>query len=252
VEVVPLQGALAVFADASRVPVGLTEEALALEAAGVLEGVLGRPVAVLYGFQIHGAVTYLYEPERQVLSSGTDNEDRSLTSVVRAPGATLVGRCDGLITGQEGVALQVRNADCLPVAIAGGGVVAMVHAGWRGLAADILGRVVKRIEGELGVAPQELSAAIGVGVGPCHYQVGAEVVEALDRHGVEQVNWRHGDRINLTAWAIARLVALGLPSSAIRSLGGCTACSRRHHSFRRDGTLAGRQWGAVVLNPRPA
>jgi YfiH family protein len=241
-----------VFADASRLPVGLTEEALAKQAASVLEAALGRPVAVLYGFQIHGAVTYLYEPERRVCSTRSGDVDCSLTSFVRAPGTTLVGRCDGLITAQEGVALQVRNADCLPVAIAGGGVVAMVHAGWRGLAADILGRVVRRIEGELGVGPQQLSAAIGVGVGPCHYQVGAEVIEALDRHEVEPVIWRYGDRIDLTAWATARLVALGLPPSTVFSLGGCTACSQRHHSFRRDGPLAGRQWGAVVLNPRPA
>ena len=234
IEVVPLQGALAVFADASRAPSGWTEAEIARGAASDLEDLLGRQVAVLYGFQIHSAVTYLYEPEGP------------------APTTTLVGRCDGLITAQPGVALQVRKADCLPVALAGGGVVAMVHAGWRGLSADILGRVVSRIGAELGVRPEALTAAIGVGIGKCHYPVGPEVIEALEGHGVEGTNWRHGDRVDLTSWACARLVALGLPPAGVHHLGGCTACSSRHHSYRRDGRLAGRQWGAVVLNPGPA
>jgi polyphenol oxidase len=229
---VALSGAVAVFADSSRAPVGQSEAELAAGAGAFLSSFLGRPTPVLYGFQIHSALTYLYAPEGPPLEP-----------------TTLVGRCDGLLTGEPGVALQVRNADCLPVALAGGGAAAMVHAGWRGLAGDILGRVVSRLSGELGVGPEQLTAAIGVGVGPCHYPVGAEVVAALDRFGIDRALWLAGDRVDLAAWAQARLAARGVPGHSVRLLGRCTACSPRYHSYRRDGDRAGRQWGAVVLTP---
>jgi copper oxidase (laccase) domain-containing protein len=45
---------------------------------------------------------------------------------------------DGQVTARPGVAPMVLTADCLPVAVAGGGAVAMLHAGWRGLADGIL------------------------------------------------------------------------------------------------------------------
>jgi len=44
--------------------------------------------------------------------------------------------CDGQATAMHGVAPMFMTADCLPVAVAGAGAVAMLHAGWRGLADD--------------------------------------------------------------------------------------------------------------------
>lgn len=94
-------------------------------------------------------------------------------------GSACVGRCDGLLTDEAGVLLAVRTADCVPVLLHGGGVVAAVHAGWRGTAAGIVPAVIRRFLVEYGVDPRELRAVIGPHVGPCHYPVGPEVVEAL-------------------------------------------------------------------------
>ncbi|MCU0292001.1 MAG: polyphenol oxidase family protein [Thermoanaerobaculaceae bacterium] len=216
------------FADAAGSPFGADERQLAEAARAHLEGELGRPIPVLYALQQHGAVSFLYE-ERSAL----------------APGAHLVGACDGLITAQPGVGLVVRNADCLPVALAGGGVVAMLHAGWRGLAADILGKTVRRLEGELGVPPGEIEAVVGPGVGPCHYEVGREVIAGLDSVPTVDPGWHLDGRVDLARFAADRLRCLGVHS--VRLAGVCTACSPGHYSYRRDGTEAGRLWSAAVI-----
>jgi YfiH family protein len=164
-----------------------------------------------------------------------------------APGPHLVGTCDALLTTEPWTALVVRTADCLPIALAGGGAVAMIHAGWRGLAADVLGFTVGRLRAEFGVAPDALDAVVGVGIGPCHYPVGAEVVAALERHPVADGPWRGDGVVDLARFASGRLAALGLDPGRVRVVPGCTACSPSYHSFRRDGNPAGRQWNAVIL-----
>ncbi len=227
---VPMAAAVALFGDRDGAPAGLDERALAEAAGAAVERLLGRPVAVLYARQEHTRLTYTFSAEAEP-----------------EPGAHLVGTCDALITAEPATALVVRTADCLPVALAGGGAVAMVHAGWRGLAADILGAVVRRLSAEFGVAPGALDAVVGVGIGPCHFRVGPEVPAAFARLDAGRAGWRGDGAVDLAAFAAGRLAALGLDPARVRVLPGCTACSPVYHSFRRDGAAAGRQWSAVVL-----
>lgn len=229
--VVPLGNGFAAFADARACPLGFAPEAL----PDLLSRAFGFPVPVLYPRQRHTDLVFTF--------SGTPP----------TPGrAVAVGVCDALITAEAGVALAVQTADCLPVAIAGPGVVAMVHAGWRGLAAGLLAKTVALVTAQFGIPPAHLQAVIGVGVGPCHYPVGREVVEALSRRlgSPEGVSW--DGRVDLAACAQRSLVGAGLPPLQVRVLPGCTACSPDHHSHRRDGDRAGRQWAAVVLPPAGA
>ena len=227
-----LEGAAAIFADRTASPPG-DHHALAVAASHALSLGLGELPAVLFPRQRHTRLVFAFRGTIPVRGTGHE-----------------VGVCDALITDQPGVALMVVTADCLPVALAGGGCVAMVHAGWRGLAADILGAVTAQLRAEYGVDPSELRAAIGVGVGPCHYRVGDDVREGLARHGVGDAAWRVGECADLAAWARGRLVTLGVVGERIATLSGCTACSPRHHSYRRDGQGAGRQWSAVAVTPR--
>jgi len=230
VETVAFPGGVALFAAAASAPADASSEALARAADDHLTRAVGRAVPVLYARQEHTRITFTYSAAAPL-----------------EPGPHLVGVCDALITAERGVALCVRTADCLPIVLAGGGVVAMVHAGWRGLAADILGAALARLDAELGVSARSVAAAIGVGVGPCHYRVGDEVVTALARHQVTDDGWRQGDRVDLARWARGRLVALGVAPHEIIVLPGCTACSPGYHSYRRDGAQAGRQWNAAIL-----
>ncbi len=227
---VPMHGGLALFGNREETPAGLDERALAEAAGAAVERVLGRRVPVLYARQQHTRLTYTFSAEAEL-----------------EPGPHLVGTCDALLTAEPATALVVRTADCLPVALAGGGAIAVVHAGWRGLAADILGAAVARLGAEFGIAPAGLEAVVGVGVGPCHYRVGPEVSAAFARLDACSANWRGDGVVDLAAFAAGRLAAVGLDPAQVRVLPGCTACSPAYHSFRRDGAAAGRQWTAVVL-----
>jgi YfiH family protein len=227
---VAVNGGLALFGSRNDAPDDLDEGALAAAAGVAVARFVGRPVPVLYARQAHTRLTYTFSAEAEL-----------------EPGPHLVGTCDALITAEPWTVLTVRTADCLPVAFAGGGVVAMVHAGWRGLAADILGATVRRIGAEFGVVPGALDAVVGVGIGPCHYRVAPEVPAALALLDTGGAAWRGDGVVNLAAFAADRLAALGLDPARVRVLPGCTACSPAHHSFRRDGAAAGRQWSAVVL-----
>jgi YfiH family protein len=227
---VALGDALALFGDATDTPSALDSRALAAAAGEAIERRTGRSVPVLYARQEHTKLAFTF----------------SAAEPLRA-GPHLVGTCDALLTAEPWTALTVRTADCLPIALAGGGAVAMVHAGWRGLAADVLGTVTGRLRAEFGVEPSSARAVIGVGVGPCHYQVGDEVLVALARQPVEADGWSGNGTVDLARWATGRLLALGIPRDAIRVLRGCTACSPSFHSYRRDGRQAGRQWSAILI-----
>jgi YfiH family protein len=148
---------------------------------------------------------------------------------------------DGRATRLPGVALGALGADCLTVAVAGGRAVAMVHAGWRGLAGGVLDHGVAAVR-ELADPGAELVAAIGPGAGPCCYQVGPEVHAAFA--GVTGA--RRGDNLDLVAIARLRLAAAGV--AQVHAVGLCTICDpQRFFSHRRDRGVTGRQAGLAWL-----
>jgi polyphenol oxidase len=150
-------------------------------------------------------------------------------------------RRDGHATRRPGVALAALGADCLPVAIAGGGAAAMVHAGWRGLAAGALGAGVAAVR-ELAGAGAALAAAIGPGAGRCCYEVGPEVHAAF----ADRPEAHAGSRLDLAGIARGQLARAGVEE--IHDLGLCTICHPHlFFSHRRDRGVTGRQAGLVWL-----
>jgi purine-nucleoside/S-methyl-5'-thioadenosine phosphorylase / adenosine deaminase len=191
----------------------------------VVEG-LGLPGPFALPEQVHGAVVAEVGPAR----AGAGFHDLS----GRAAGA------DALTTSSVAVPLAVLTADCLPIAMASprAGVLAVVHAGWRGLAAGILGRAAARF-----ADPADLIVAIGPAIGPDHYEVGEEVVRAVasaSDSGAVVERRRGRPFLDLAATASAALADLGIPRVDVA--GVCTACEPgRLFSHRRDGPPTGRQ-----------
>jgi purine-nucleoside/S-methyl-5'-thioadenosine phosphorylase / adenosine deaminase len=174
------------------------------------------------------------------------------TTVLRVSRPTPLGtaeppEADGQVTATPGLAPLVLVADCLPIAMAGGGAVAMLHAGWRGLAGGVIAEGVRTLR-ELGAGGQ-LAAAIGPGAGPCCYEVGEEVHAAFtgDGHQVHHGRFRHGRNLDLKAIARAQLEQAGVDT--VHDAGLCTICSDPSllFSHRRDHGITGRQGGLAWL-----
>jgi polyphenol oxidase len=149
---------------------------------------------------------------------------------------------DGQATVLHGVAPMVLTADCLPIALVGDGAVAMVHAGWRGLAAGVIAEAVDAIR-EL--SPDgRLTAAIGPGAGGCCYEVGEEVHTAFASLGPVA---RRGPNLDLKTIARIELERAGV--GAIHDVELCTICSDASlfYSHRRERGLTGRQAGFAWL-----
>jgi polyphenol oxidase len=167
------------------------------------------------------------------------------TSPADASGPVPVGdleEADGQATPITGIAPIVLTADCLPIALAGGGAVAMLHAGWRGLAGGVIAAGVNAVREWAGDAP--LSAAIGPGAGGCCYEVGDQVRRRFAGYDAAV---HRGVNLDLKAIASAQLQAAGVVK--IHDAGLCTICSppELFFSHRRDGGVTGRQAGVAWL-----
>ncbi|HEY0280811.1 MAG TPA: polyphenol oxidase family protein [Solirubrobacterales bacterium] len=141
---------------------------------------------------------------------------------------TALEEVDGHVVRRAGLAPLVLTADCLPVALAGPGGVAMLHCGWRGLAAGIVARGAEAVEAT--------SAAIGPGIGPCCYEVGPEVLEAFADLGAGIASDR---MLDLTEAARRLLSRAGVSQAESADL--CTSCNPDlFFSHRRDKGVTGR------------
>jgi YfiH family protein len=162
---------------------------------------------------------------------------------VTAPAEGSPPEADGQATATLRIAPVALVADCLPVALAADGAVAMLHAGWRGLAAGVIEEGVRALR-ELG-ATETPRAAIGPGAGPCCYEVGEEV-HAMFAEQFPQA--RRAQNLDLKAIALARLEQAGVET--VRDVGLCTICSGSDlfYSHRRDQGITGRQAGIAWLS----
>jgi YfiH family protein len=166
--------------------------------------------------------------------------------VVRAEADGPLGEADAALATRAGVAVGVVTADCVPILIAGGGAVAAVHAGWRGLAHGVIPRAVEALAEHVGGAP--LLAAVGPSIGACCYEVDEPVLAPLAARFGAALDGaltpaRPGHALlDLRALARTALLDAGLPAARVGAPAGlCTRCdATRFHSFRRDGPAAGR------------
>ena len=167
---------------------------------------------VAYGHQVHG--TRLIEWD--------------------GPSSQPLEEADAHATEAEGLGLLVLVADCLPLALAAPGRVAMLHCGWRGLAGGI-------VEDALATFDESPAAALGPCIGQCCYEVGPEVLEAFaDIEGVAD-----GRMLSLRGVAEAKLRAAGV--ERVEHVDLCTSCRPDlFFSHRRDDGVTGRQCGIVV------
>ncbi|MBW1709220.1 MAG: laccase domain-containing protein [Deltaproteobacteria bacterium] len=140
---------------------------------------------------------------------------------------------DALITSDRGLGLVVMLADCQGVALFDPvkEVVAVVHNGWRGSVANILGQTVSRLKTDFNVRPEDLMVGISPSLGPCC----AEFVNYARE--LPQEFWKYQTRDHhFDFWSVSKdqLMAVGVRSENIEISGICTVCDDIFYSYRRE------------------
>ena len=141
---------------------------------------------------------------------------------------------DGLWSDEPGLPMLKLTADCLPIVLArtsGRPALALLHAGRLGVLEGILEAGAATLGGRL-------TAVIGPGIGPCCYEVGADIADAYrTRFGSQVIVGR-----NLDLWSASECVLREAGVVAVQRLDLCTACDpERFFSHRRDAGVTGRQ-----------
>ena len=177
-----------------------------------LAGALGiSPERIVSARQVHGAELAFHDPA-----------------------AATPAEADGHVLAEPGPVALVYAADCLPLALSGSGGVALLHCGWRGLAAGIVARGAAAVDAT--------HAAIGPGIGPCCFEVGGDVLDAFAGLGA---GIESGRMLDLPEAARRLLREAGVEE--IESAGLCTCCEEElFFSHRRDGG-PGRQAGLAWI-----
>ena len=188
---------------------------------------------------------------------------------------------DGLMTAEPGLLLAIQTADCIPVLVADRKrrVVAAFHAGWRGTVKRIVELGVGRMRLEFGSRPDDLTAAIGPGIGACCYAVGEEVLSNFESqfsyarelfhevYNSDPVRRKYpmlfltqrapghspigpSLHLDLTEANRRQLLDAGLKPRAIKIVGGCTSCQPDlFFSHRASRGHAGRMMSVIGIRP---
>ena len=174
---------------------------------------------------------------------------------------------DALISDDPETAIAVRAADCVPLVMADRtrGVVAAVHAGWRGTAARAAVAALEALAREFGTGAADVVVAIGPSIGSCCYEVGSELVDAFAAAGHERYlidRWfstqpaprgafpagRQPSALRLDVAGSNRdqLMLAGVPEEQIHAAGLCTAMHLDVlTSYRAEKEQAGRIVAAI-------
>ena len=171
------------------------------------------------------------ERESVAAELGIDTEWATLhqvhgRTVLEAKHPGELGDGDALFTRVTGLPLAVFTADCAAVVLEGDGIVGIAHAGWRGLAAGVIGALRTAMD-EAGSAAKV--AAIGPAIGSCCFEVGEEVAEQFP-HEQGTTTWG-SPSVDLLASARAQLAGLD-----VWDAGRCTGHDPGLFSHRRQRT----------------
>ena len=237
------------------------------------EAVTGDAVTPLIALrQIHSNFVILADANREQPRNARVPSDRSLS---------LGRQADGLMTDEPGLLIAIQTADCIPILVADRKrhAVAAFHAGWRGTVKRIVENGIGHMRLAFGSRPEDLTAAIGPGIGPCCYAVGEQVLSEFESqfayarelfcevYDSDPIRTRypmlfltqrapgHSDigpslHLNLAEANRRQLLAAGLKPRAIHLVGGCTSCHpEMFFSHRASEGRTGRMMSVIGIRP---
>ena len=165
---------------------------------------------------------------------------------------------DAQYTNEKRIALCLRTADCVPILIHDreAGLIAAVHAGWRGVANGILVKT-GRLLSEKGAKLSNARAWVGPHIGSESFEVGDDValqlesafdaVRGFSSESSSVVSGSGKKHVDIRRIVRAQLSSLNIDRARVMELQVNTVTSDRHESFRRDREKGGRQWSFIAL-----
>lgn len=162
---------------------------------------------------------------------------------------------DALVTNQPQTLIVVRTADCVPVLLVEhtAGVVAAIHAGWRGALAGIVSDTIRVCMEEFGAKAGRMHLAIGPSIGPCCYEVDEPVIEPLRTRypgwpAVLRETTKGKGAFDLKQLIYHQICASGIPPHQIGRLDHCTHCrADLFYSYRREGQVRETMFSGIML-----
>ncbi len=146
-----------------------------------------------------------------------------------------IAETDGLITKEKDLFLAVTVADCVPIFFyeKERGIVALVHAGWRGILENIINKIAIEIS-QYGGKIENLQVALGPGINECHYEIKNDVVDNFGKYSEFVFKKNEKIFVDLKQIIKKQLLEIGVKKGNIENNSSCTHCSKKLFSFRRD------------------
>jgi YfiH family protein len=160
-------------------------------------------------------------------------------------------KTDAMICGKEDIFLTIQTADCFPifVYVPAKKVIAVIHAGWQGVALGIVKNVLQILYYDFNILPSDLHIAIGPGIQRECFEVGEDVYPLFPIEYLADSPVRNKKYLNLQDFIVNQLMNdWSVTKSNIYVDSSCTKCmAKEYYSYRRDGVQSGRMMGIIGI-----
>lgn len=192
-----------------------------------------RQFATDLGIDLNQVVSpQLVHGNRIVVVGVGDKGKGALSPESRLPGV------DGMITKERGLFLMTTVADCIPVFVydPANRVVALIHAGWRGIIDQIIPKTIDKFR-DFNSKPEDLIVGIGPGICQKHFIVKNSVLKLFLENYPSATLVRNKDGyVDLKKAILGDFKKAHVHAGNIEISHACTVCDNGvYGSYRKEG-----------------
>lgn len=168
-----------------------------------------------------------------VISAGLAHGDN--VKIISNPEQKIIFKTDALVTKEKNIFLSITIADCIPIFFyeKEKGITALAHAGWKGIAGNIIENTLEKIF-QSGGNVDNLYIALGPGINKCHFEIKEDILGKFLEHEESIIKKDGKIFVDLKAIIFKKLLLAGVQESNIENNSACTYCSGNLISYRRN------------------
>lgn len=163
---------------------------------------------------------------------------------------------DAVITNRRNIWIGILVADCFPILVfdPSVNVIAVIHAGWRGIEQNIHLKTLQYLLEFMNGSIENLLIGIGPGIGSCCFEVDKEVSEKFEKRSIMAAQFvrlisEKKALVDLRGLITSDFVMAGVSLENIENMNYCTSCHfDLFYSYRKEGENTGRMLLAARLN----